>query len=109
VWENFWSSVCASAEHLPPSISDGIGLFQAALDRKVIKVPGEFFDVDPGKRCSGSRRGSAATCGSHSPRRCRASSSRSSGCASWSPARADAGDDPAGLSWAIVSVVRCPR
>jgi N-succinyldiaminopimelate aminotransferase len=45
--------VWASAEHLPPSISDGMGLFRAALDRKVITVPGEFFDVDPGKRRSG--------------------------------------------------------
>jgi hypothetical protein len=24
--------------------------FRAALDRKVICVPGEFFDVDPGRR-----------------------------------------------------------
>ena len=42
--------VWASAEHLPPSIRDGMALFRAALDRKVITVPGEFFDVDPGKR-----------------------------------------------------------
>jgi aspartate/methionine/tyrosine aminotransferase len=45
--------VWASTEHLPPSIGDGMALFRAALDRKVITVPGEFFDVDPGKRRSG--------------------------------------------------------
>ena len=38
---------------LPAPISDGMGLFRAALDRKVIVVPGEFFDVNPGKRRSG--------------------------------------------------------
>ena len=42
--------VWASAAHLPASISDGMSFFRAALDRKVITVPGEFFDVDPGKR-----------------------------------------------------------
>ncbi len=42
--------VWASAAHLPPSIADGMSFFRAALDRKVISVPGEFFDVDPGKR-----------------------------------------------------------
>jgi len=45
--------VWASAEHLPASISDGMSFFRAALDRKVITVPGEFFDVDPGKRRGG--------------------------------------------------------
>ena len=40
----------ASAQHLPPAIADGMSLFRAALDRKVITVPGEFFDVDPGNR-----------------------------------------------------------
>jgi aspartate/methionine/tyrosine aminotransferase len=45
--------VWASAEHLPPSIADGMSFFRAALDRKVITVPGEFFDVDPGKRRGG--------------------------------------------------------
>ena len=43
----------ASAAHLPASISDGMSFFRAALDRKVITVPGEFFDVDPGKRRGG--------------------------------------------------------
>ncbi|MFN0247844.1 MAG: pyridoxal phosphate-dependent aminotransferase [Kofleriaceae bacterium] len=45
--------VWASAAHLPSSISDGMSFFRAALDRKVITVPGEFFDVDPGKRRGG--------------------------------------------------------
>jgi len=30
-----------------------MGLFRAALDKKVIVVPGEFFDVNPGKRRPG--------------------------------------------------------
>jgi aspartate/methionine/tyrosine aminotransferase len=38
---------------LPPSIKDGMSFFRAALERKVICVPGEFFDVNPGKRRSG--------------------------------------------------------
>jgi hypothetical protein len=45
--------VWASAQHLPQSISDGASFFRAALDKKVITVPGEFFDVDPGKRRGG--------------------------------------------------------
>jgi aspartate/methionine/tyrosine aminotransferase len=45
--------VWASAQHLPASISDGMSFFRAALDRSVITVPGEFFDVDPGKRRGG--------------------------------------------------------
>jgi hypothetical protein len=45
--------IWASAQHLPPSISDGMAFFRAALERKVICVPGEFFDVDPGKRRGG--------------------------------------------------------
>ncbi|HET6613991.1 MAG TPA: pyridoxal phosphate-dependent aminotransferase [Kofleriaceae bacterium] len=42
--------VWASAEHLPPALNDGMKFFKAALARKVITVPGEFFDVDPGQR-----------------------------------------------------------
>jgi N-succinyldiaminopimelate aminotransferase len=38
---------------LPPEINDGMSFFRAALERKVICVPGEFFDVNPGKRRSG--------------------------------------------------------
>ena len=30
-----------------------MGFFRAALDRQVIVVPGEFFDVNPGKRRQG--------------------------------------------------------
>jgi len=45
--------IWASAQHLPASISDGMSFFRAALERKVIAVPGEFFDVDPGKRRGG--------------------------------------------------------
>jgi aspartate/methionine/tyrosine aminotransferase len=37
---------------LPAPLSDGMGFFRAALERKVITVPGEFFDVNPGKRRS---------------------------------------------------------
>jgi aspartate/methionine/tyrosine aminotransferase len=46
-----WGNVAA----LPPPLDDGMGFFRAALDRKVIVVPGEFFDVNPGKRRSTSR------------------------------------------------------
>lgn len=42
--------VWASAQHLPSSISDGMSFFRAALEKQVITVPGDFFDVDPGKR-----------------------------------------------------------
>ena len=45
--------VWASAAHLPPGLADGMHFFRAALERKVIAVPGEFFDVDPGKRRGG--------------------------------------------------------
>lgn len=43
----------ASVAELPSSISDGMTFFRAALEEKVIVVPGEFFDVNPGKRRSG--------------------------------------------------------
>jgi aspartate/methionine/tyrosine aminotransferase len=35
---------------LPPPLNDGMGLFEQALERKVITVPGAFFDVNPGRR-----------------------------------------------------------
>jgi N-succinyldiaminopimelate aminotransferase len=38
---------------LPAPLNDGMGLFRAALTKKVIVVPGEFFDVNPGKRRHG--------------------------------------------------------
>jgi N-succinyldiaminopimelate aminotransferase len=44
-----WGNVAA----LPAPLNDGMGLFRAALQRKVITVPGEFFDVNPGKRRHG--------------------------------------------------------
>ena len=42
--------VWGSVEGLPDGINTGMDFFQAALERKVITVPGEFFDVNPGKR-----------------------------------------------------------
>ena len=43
----------ATSRGLPPPLNDGMGFFRAALEQKVITVPGEFFDVNPGKRRSG--------------------------------------------------------
>ena len=37
-------------DNLPESLRNGMDFFRAALERNVIVVPGEFFDVDPGKR-----------------------------------------------------------
>jgi N-succinyldiaminopimelate aminotransferase len=34
-------------------LNTGMGFFRAALQEKVITVPGEFFDVNPGKRRGG--------------------------------------------------------
>ena len=45
----------ASLEDLPPPYDDGMTFFRRALERKVICVPGEFFDVNPGKRRPGTR------------------------------------------------------
>jgi aspartate/methionine/tyrosine aminotransferase len=44
-----WGDVSA----LPAPMNDGMGFFRAALEHKVITVPGEFFDVNPGKRRHG--------------------------------------------------------
>ncbi len=38
---------------LPKGYDDGMQFFRRALDEKVICVPGEFFDVNPGQRRSG--------------------------------------------------------
>jgi aspartate/methionine/tyrosine aminotransferase len=38
---------------LPAGLDDGMSFFRAALEKQVICVPGEFFDVNPGKRRSG--------------------------------------------------------
>ena len=42
--------VWGNVAHLPPPLNDGMGFFRAALAKKIITVPGEFFDVNPGKR-----------------------------------------------------------
>src|SRR4029453_8337986 len=44
--------VWGKVDALPPPLNDGMGFFRAALPKKVIAVPGEFFDVNPGKRRS---------------------------------------------------------
>lgn len=43
-----WGNLSA----LPAPLTDGMAFFRAALEQKVITVPGEFFDVNPGKRRS---------------------------------------------------------
>jgi aspartate/methionine/tyrosine aminotransferase len=45
--------VWARLEELPAALSDGMSFFRAALEHKIITVPGEFFDVNPGKRRAG--------------------------------------------------------
>jgi len=42
--------VWGNVSGLPPPLNEGMGFFRAALEKKVITVPGEFFDVNPGKR-----------------------------------------------------------
>jgi N-succinyldiaminopimelate aminotransferase len=44
--------VWGKVDGLPAPLNDGMGFFRAALAKKVIAVPGEFFDVNPGKRRS---------------------------------------------------------
>lgn len=41
-----------SLANLPDHLNDGMKFFKAALAKKLIVVPGEFFDVDPGHRRS---------------------------------------------------------
>jgi N-succinyldiaminopimelate aminotransferase len=43
----------ADVSGLPEGLNDGRSFFKAALKEKVISVPGEFFDINPGKRRSG--------------------------------------------------------
>ena len=43
----------ADLSRLPEGLNDGMSFFKAALKAKVICVPGEFFDINPGKRRSG--------------------------------------------------------
>lgn len=42
--------VWGSVENLPSTLDDGMKLFRAALEEKVIVVPGAFFDINPGHR-----------------------------------------------------------
>ncbi len=42
--------VWASLENMPEGLRDGMSFFQKALEHRVICVPGEFFDVNPGQR-----------------------------------------------------------
>ncbi len=42
--------VWASTANLKPPLNDGLAFFRAALEEKVITVPGMFFDVNPGRR-----------------------------------------------------------
>jgi aspartate/methionine/tyrosine aminotransferase len=44
-----WGSVAG----LPKPFDTGMGFFRKGLEAKVITVPGEFFDVNPGKRRAG--------------------------------------------------------
>lgn len=43
----------ADVSGLPEGLNDGMSFFKAAVQEKVICVPGEFFDINPGKRRSG--------------------------------------------------------
>ncbi|MEI7891899.1 MAG: pyridoxal phosphate-dependent aminotransferase [Myxococcales bacterium] len=45
--------IWGNLSQLPPHLNDGMAFFRAALEKKVICVPGEFFDVNPGKRRHG--------------------------------------------------------
>jgi N-succinyldiaminopimelate aminotransferase len=42
--------VWGNLARLPAPLDDGMSLFEHALERKVITVPGAFFDVNPGRR-----------------------------------------------------------
>jgi N-succinyldiaminopimelate aminotransferase len=42
--------VWGSVAELPSALDDGMKLFRAALDERVIVVPGAFFDINPGHR-----------------------------------------------------------
>jgi hypothetical protein len=43
----------ADVSGLPAGINDGMSFFKTLVKEKVICVPGEFFDINPGKRRSG--------------------------------------------------------
>jgi aspartate/methionine/tyrosine aminotransferase len=42
--------VWGDVARLPPRLSDGLGFFRAGLEEKIITIPGEFFDINPGRR-----------------------------------------------------------
>lgn len=42
--------VWGSVSRLPAGLNDGMSFFRRGLEHNVITVPGEFFDVNPGKR-----------------------------------------------------------
>jgi hypothetical protein len=42
-----------SLMNLPEPYNDGMSFFWKALDQKVMTVPGQFFDVNPGKQRTG--------------------------------------------------------
>ena len=48
--------IWGSVENLPPGLDDGMKLFRAALQEKVIVVPGAFFDINPGHRRRANRK-----------------------------------------------------
>ena len=45
---SFYAFLCL--DDLPEPLRDGMAFFRRALERKVIVVPGAFFDVNPGQR-----------------------------------------------------------
>ncbi|MGE0394006.1 MAG: pyridoxal phosphate-dependent aminotransferase [Vicinamibacterales bacterium] len=45
--------VWGSVANLPDGMNDGMSFFRKALEQKVIAVPGQFFDINPGNRRSG--------------------------------------------------------
>lgn len=45
--------VWGSVANLPDGMNDGMSFFQKALAEKVITVPGQFFDINPGNRRHG--------------------------------------------------------
>jgi aspartate/methionine/tyrosine aminotransferase len=42
--------VWGDVSRLPAPLSDGLGFFRAGLEEKIITIPGEFFDINPGRR-----------------------------------------------------------
>lgn len=42
--------IWGNLRNLPPQISNSMDFFKAGLQEKIITVPGEFFDVNPGRR-----------------------------------------------------------